>query len=157
MKLAQAFGGLGTAIRTRSFELNGHTFKVKVPLTSELEAMQERIKEPCKETADKYFAELTKTVYEKKEEFEKVDKVVFKDDDILIDGKSMREIAQQKAVSEKQTVELFKLLIPEDDQFDMSDLTYKMIDELFPFSIQLEIIEQISKAISPEYKDTRGK
>ena len=47
-QLANAFGKdfvkNKEAVRTRTFTLGGHTFKVKVPLTSEFEAMQERIK-----------------------------------------------------------------------------------------------------------------
>ena len=42
-------------VRTRSFELGGHTFKVKVPLTAEFEAMQERMKVVSDENVNKYF------------------------------------------------------------------------------------------------------
>jgi len=156
MNLAKAFG-VSSAIRTRSFELNRHQFKVRVPLTAELEAMHERLKVVDKEISDKYYADLTKVVNDNKEEYAKIDNVQITDDDVLIDGKSMREIADQKALAERRIVELFRLLVPEEKDFDMATIDYPMIDELFPFAIQLEIIENISKTISPEYKETRGK
>jgi hypothetical protein len=44
-RLSSAFGSNYTAdsLRTKTFELGGHTFKVRVPLTKEMEAIQERI------------------------------------------------------------------------------------------------------------------
>ena len=52
---------------------------------------------------------------------------------------------------------MFKLIVPEQIDFDMNTITYSMIEELFPFSIQLEIIEGITNTISPGYKATKGK
>lgn len=160
MNLSQAFGKLAQdkiAVRTRSFTLNGHTFKVRVPLTSELDAMQERLKEPVIELEQKYYEQLTKGLDENREVLEKTEGIEVKDDDIVIEGRSLRELAKQKALSERRIVEMFKLLIPEDTSFDMNTITYDMIDELFPFSIQVEMMELISKTISPDYKEIRGK
>ena len=55
-------------LRIRSFEMNGHTFKVKVPLTAEFEAIQERSKNPDQVLVEKYYSELTKEFVGKKDE-----------------------------------------------------------------------------------------
>lgn len=42
-RLASAFGET-TSLRTKTFELGGHTFKVRIPLSKELDALHERVK-----------------------------------------------------------------------------------------------------------------
>jgi hypothetical protein len=155
MSLAQALGGFESgAFRIRTFELNGHTFKVKVPLTAEMEAMAERLKEPAPELIEKHYQNLTSGL---DAEVLKAGGVEVLEDDYIIEGKSLRDLAKQKALAEKRIVEMFKLLVPADKEFDMATITYDMIDELFPFAIQLEVMENIAKTISPDYKERRGK
>ena len=144
-------------LRVRSFEMNGHTFKVKVPTTLEYEAINESIKVVDDELVEKYYQELSKPFIDKKEEFEKESDIQYKDNDIVIKDRSMRETAINKVITEKRITEMFKLIVPEQADFDMNTITYSMIEELFPFSIQLEIIEGITNTISPGYKATKGK
>lgn len=157
MSLNKAFGSLDGAFRTRTFDLNGHTFKVKVPLTVEMEAMQERLKKPCAATEKKHYDDLTKTFLDNKDAAKDIEGVEIKKDDVIVEGRSLKELAKQKALSERRIEEMFKLLVPEEEGFDMSTITYAMIDEMFPFAIQIEIMEAISRTISPDYKDRRGK
>lgn len=159
MKLSQAFGkkfaDKAVSIRTRSFDLGGHTFKVRVPLTSEMEAIQERFKEADEASAEKYYEQLTATL--DKDILAGAEGIEVTDDDIVVEGRSMRELAKQKAVAEQRIVEMFRLLVPEEADFDMATVTYDMIEELFPFSIQIEMMEAISKTIAPDYKAQRAK
>ena len=157
--LAQAFGGKfdKTIIRTRSFELGGHTFKVKVPLTSEVELMNERLKVKDEESIEKYYKKLTSELIANKDKAVGTIKVEFLENDVILDGRSMREAATNKSNTDRQITEMFKYLVPEEDGFDMNTITYEMIDELFPFSIQVQVMEQIAETISPDYSSTRGK
>jgi hypothetical protein len=82
--------------------------------------------------------------------------IIFKENDITIQGRSMMDTAKNKYLTEYRILEMIKLLVPEEG-YSLNDLTYAEIDELFPFSIQLELIEKIGDVISPAYKDTRGK
>ena len=43
-RLSSAFGEKyqSNALRTKSFELGGHTFKVRIPLTKEMEVIQQK-------------------------------------------------------------------------------------------------------------------
>lgn len=154
--LGKSFTQNKDQIRIRTFELGGHIFKVKVPLTVELEAMQERLKEPDEAIIDGYYKDLAGQFLDNKEESEKVG-VVFKENDVIVSDRSLREAAVNKAMAQMRITEMFKLLVPEDKDFDMANITYPMIEELFPFSVQLEVMEAIGKAISPEYKAQRGK
>lgn len=141
------------AVRIRTFELGGHTFKVKVPLTVEFEIMQERMKTVDEEKIEKYYKDITKEL----QKDNNIEGIVFTDDDILVDNRSMRETAKNKAVAEQRITEFFKLLVPDDDKFDMNTITYEMIEELFPFPIQMQIMEEISRVVSIQYEVQKGK
>ena len=145
------------SLRIRSFEMGGHTFKVKVPLTAEYENMLEAVKIVDDNKVNKYYDELSKEFINNKSEFEKQEEVVFTDNDILLKGTSLRETAKNKAILENRILSLIKLIVPEEEGFDMSTITYNMVEELFPFSIQIQLIEEISLVISPSYKTVKGK
>jgi hypothetical protein len=158
-QLSQAFGKKfdKEAVRTKSFEYGGHNFKVKVPLTSEYEALFEAVKIVDDEKVKQYYDDLTKQFLENKDKLDPELGVVFKDDDVEIQGRSMMDTAKNKAITENRIVAMIRLLVPEEKDFDMSTITYAMVEELFPFSVQLELVELIGEVISPSYKDTKGK
>lgn len=151
--LSQAFGTKFNkdALRIRSFEFNGHTFKVRVPLTAESDAMFERLKQPNQELIEKYYKDLTTGITESNE------KVEITDNDIIIDGRSLREAAKSKVMIQARITEMIRLLVPEEEGFDMSTITYEMVDELFPFAIQIQLMELIGETVSPNYNTTKGK
>lgn len=151
--LSQAFGTKFNkdALRTRTFEFNGHTFKVRVPLTAESDAMFERLKQPNEELIEKYYNDLTTGITESS------DKVEITDNDIIIDGRSLREAAKSKVMIQARITEMMRLLVPEEEGFDMSTITYDMVDELFPFAIQIQLMELIGETVSPNYNTTKGK
>jgi hypothetical protein len=139
------------ALRIRSFEFNGHTFKVKVPLTAESDAMFDRLKSPDETLVNKFFQEMSKGFTEPS------DTVQITDNDVIIDGRSIREAASNKALIQTRVTEMIRMLVPEEEGFDMSTVTYEMIDELFPFAIQIQLMELIGETVSPNYNTTKGK
>jgi hypothetical protein len=158
-QLSQAFGKKfdKDTIRIRTFEFNNHTFKVKVPLTSEYEAIVESAKEVDETKVKKYYDELSKNFVEQKDNLDPSLGVVFKENDIEIQGRSLQETAKNKVITENRILSMFQLLVPEEKDFDMKTITYEMVEELFPFSVQLEMVELIGTIISPSYKEAKGK
>ena len=144
-------------VRIRSFDFNGHTFKVKVPLTSEYEAMMLRVNEADEEKVEKYYTELTKTFIENKDNLDPELGVIFRENDVELQGRSLRHTAKTKVITENQITAMVQMLVPEEKDFDMSTITYEMVEELFPFSVQMELLQRISEVISPSYKETKGK
>jgi hypothetical protein len=157
MTLATAFGFNQDTIRTRSFEYGGHAFKVKVPLTAETDAMFERMKQVDQTLADQFYSDMANPFISNREKFENDDDVKFEDDDVIVKGYSLRETAKNKTLTQKRIVELFRLLVPLEKEFDMSSVDYAQIDEIFPFAIQMELADEIAKVISPNYTETRKK
>jgi hypothetical protein len=139
---------------TRSFELGGHTFKVRIPLVAESDAIYKKVSEPNEETVEKVYQEITKPL--RQFENNQTEGFQFTDDDILVEGRSMREAAKNKAITEARITEFFKLLVPEMEGVSLEDLTYADIQEEFPMSVQMQIVEKIGEAISPTYREARG-
>jgi hypothetical protein len=130
--------------------MGGHTFKVKVPLTKEFEEMQVRMELIDDEIIDIYYQDLIK-------DLEEGENCHITEDDVLVDGNSMKAAATNKRILEQRITELFRLLVPEEADFDMANITYPMIDELFPLPIQLQVIKNISETVSPGYEEVKGK
>lgn len=144
------FAALGdlSNLRIKSFELGGHTFKVRVPLTKEMEEISDRIEQiPAEEINERY-----KKMSSGFHNGEKIEGIEIKDDDVLVNGRSTRELAESAIKIERRVIEYFKLLVIDGD---LDGLTYQEIEDSFPFSVQLELITKISEAIQPGYKEQR--
>lgn len=159
-KLAQFLGSgyeqKRTNIFTRQFELGGHTFKVRVPLIAESDEIYKRVMEPDAQTIERLYTEMTDPLQKFKEEATEESGFVFTDNDVVVSGRSMREAAKNKAMTEARIVEYIKLLVPENSENSLADLTYADIELEFPMSVQLLLCEKIGEAISPTYKEARG-
>lgn len=154
MSIAKSLKINQDAIRMRSFDFNGQTLRVRVPLTAEADELYEKIKEPSPELVKEKYEELSKPLLEKRKELEKSEDIKFADDDIIVGGNSVRELARTQAGGETRILETFKLLVPADGK-DMKDLTYEQINEDLPLPIQLELVKKITEVISPSYEESR--
>ncbi len=154
-KFSKAFGERyekhKLSIMTRTFELGGHTFKVRVPQVGELEAIYNFKYSPDDALVETMYQEMVKDLLKLNDPaIEKLD------NDVVVDGRSMRDAAITKLGLQHRIVEYFKLLIPETTE-TLDDLTYADIEAEFPLPIQMEFVEKINQVISPDYKESRGK
>lgn len=157
-KFSSAFGEKYQAnkknLLTRSFELGGHTFKVRIPLVSESDEIYKKVAEPDDDTVEKIYVEITSSL--RQFETTQTEEFKFTDNDVLVNGRSMREAAKNKAITEARITEFFKLLVPELEGASLENLTYADIEEEFPLPVQMQIVEKIAEVISPTYKEARG-
>lgn len=157
-KFSSAFGDKYQSnkknLLTRTFELGGHIFKVRIPLVSESEKIYRKVSEPDEETIENIYQTITAPLQQYKDN--QTEEFKFTENDILVEGRSMREAAKNKAITESRITEFFKLLVPELEGASLEDLTYKDIEEEFPISVQMQIVEKIGDVISPTYRETRG-
>lgn len=149
MKLSESLKINTDNIRIRDFTMAGQKLRVRVPLAAEMETMNKRINDV---DWKKKYDEFSIPLIERKDIL-KGEKIEFADDDILVDGRSIKETAILAAQTNARIVEMFKLLIPVDG--DLENLTYEEIESEFPFSVQLEISKKIAEVISPGYEETR--
>ena len=142
------------SILTRTFELGNHTFKVRVPSVQEIESIYEYFKNPDEKEIEEIYQELSKDLIKFKDETN--NSVEFKDNDIIVDGRSIKEAAKNKSTIQHRIVEYIKFLIPEDGQ-TLEGIEYKDIEEEFPLAIQLTLVDKINEVIAPDYKESRLK
>lgn len=155
MSFAQSLKINADSVRIRSFDFNGQTIRVRVPLTVEADALYEKIKEPSAELVKQKYDELSAPLLLKRNELEETDNdIKYLEDDIVLAGTSIKELAKSQAEGETRILETFRLLVPMDGK-DMSTLTYEEINADLPLPIQLELVKKISEVISPNYEESR--
>lgn len=146
-RLGSAFKN-SDGLRLKTFELGGQIFRVRIPLTKEMEAMEQRI--------DKVDAEEEQRRYEKMVagfSDTTIEGVVKTENDFVVDGRSTREMVRMVLKMENRVVEFIKLLVPVDGTLD--DITYEEIDAEWPMSVQLDLLAKINEVIAPGYKEER--
>jgi hypothetical protein len=52
-------------------------------------------------------------------------------------------------------VQYIKFLIPETGSLE--DITYEDVENEFPLTVQMTLVEKINEVISPDYKDIKSK
>jgi hypothetical protein len=147
-KLTSAFGEISN-LRTKSFELAGYNFNVRVPLTRELDAMQDRIEKYDQAEYQKRFDKMTSSFRQS----QAIEGIVVTDDDVVVEGRSTKELVQTILQMENRMVEYIRLLVPVNGTLD--EITYEDIEAEWPTAVQLEVLAKISEAIQPGYKDSR--
>jgi hypothetical protein len=151
--LGESYQAKREELRIRKFELGGHTFKVRVPVVAETDAIFKRINEPDEAKIQELFEKLSKPLLEFKDDAEKTG-FEFTDNDILIEGKSTRQTVRTQVMTQTRITEFIKLLVPVEGT--MADITYEDIEAEFPMSTQLALVEKIAEVISPTYRESRG-
>ena len=144
-------------IITRRFELGGFVFRVRVPLVAETDAIYQRISEPDEQRVNEVYEALVEPLMKYKDDPEaKESGFTFLESDILVQGKSMREAAKNKVMTETRIVEYVRLLVAENPENSLADITYADIEAEWPLNVQLALCEKIGEVISPTYKETKG-
>ncbi len=135
-------------IRVKTFEYRNHTFKVRVPLSKEMDDLYKRVaildEEKVKHRLEKMTSALRDT---------NIEGIEVIDDDVVVDGRSTKETVSSVIQMEQRIVEYMKLLVPDNGSLD--DLSYEDIEEEFPLQIQFEMLEKIMEVIQPGYKDAK--
>jgi hypothetical protein len=120
-------------------------------LAIELEAINKRVSEVDVEAKTK---ELIEPLMQKKKDLQS-ESIVYTKDDVIVDGRSTKELAKMSAQTEQRILEMVKLLVPEMEGASMDALTYEEINQEFPFPVQLELMKKIAEVISPGYEEAR--
>lgn len=136
-------------LRTKTFELGGHVFKVRIPLTKEMEQIEEAIEKINPDELQSRYEKMsasfrTGTV---------IEGVEITKDDVIIEGRSTKDLVKKIIMMENRMVQFIRLLVPEVGTLD--DITYEDIDAEWPMAVQLEMIAKITESIQPGYKDSR--
>ena len=126
---------------------------MRVPVVAETDAIFKRVSEPDEVKEQAVYDKLAQPMMQFKEDAEKTG-FEFLEDDIIINGNSLKQTAKTQVMTQARITEYIKLLVPVEGTMD--DITYEDIEAEFPMSTQLALIEKITEVISPTYRESRG-
>ena len=159
-KLASALGAKYESKRSglfiRSFDLGGHTFKVRIPTVAESDAIYAKIAAPDEAEIEDAYQKIVAPLAQFRNQKDLDSEFEFTENDVLIDGRSLRETAKTKIQTQTRITEFVKLLVPENSEDSLEGLTYADVEAEFPIAVQMMLIEKIAEAVSPNYKESRG-
>lgn len=136
--------------------------RVRVPLKREMEQMLERISNPSPELIEKIYERMSKPLRESIAEggddfLEVLNKekqvITVLDDDIVLDGNSVKQVATFTAMWETKVQEFFHLL--QSESGEPINETYEQIAEEFPEAVIRQIVEDIEASVKPDYKTAK--
>jgi hypothetical protein len=151
-------------LKTIHLEIGNAKFslKVRIPLKKEMEDLIDKIAHPdpavVEEIYEKLAGPLKKTVEDGGEEFAKAMSesetgLVVTDDDVILQGSSVRQVATFTAMWETKVQEYFHLL--QSETGEAINETYAEIAEEFPEPVIRQIVDDIEAAIKPDYKTAK--
>ena len=146
-RLASAFKN-SDSLRLKTFELGGQIFRVRIPLTKEMETIEQRISKIDEAEEQRRYEKMVAGFGDID-----IEGIVKTENDVVVEGRSTRDMVRSILQMENRVVEFIKLLVPTDGTLD--DITYEEIDAEWPFTVQLEILAKISEVIAPGYKEER--
>lgn len=165
-KLGASYSQVRDQVKIKKIEVTvgsvAFNLRVRVPLKREMELMLERISYPSPELVERVYARLSKplkdSIAEGGDDFLQVlnaDKqiITVTENDIIVDGNSVRQVATFNAMWETKVTEFFHLL--QSESGEPIDETYEQISEEFPEPVIRQIVEDIESAIKPDYKTAK--
>jgi hypothetical protein len=165
-KLGPSYEAIRSAarIKTIQVELNDVQFdlKVRVPVKREMDEITAKLSTPDSTLVEKLYEEMSKplrdTVSNVEDGFLDAlnadgEKMKFTDNDVIVSGTSVRNVATLTALWQRQ-VELFFALLQTPTGEPVTE-TYDDIANEFPEQVIREIVKKIDDAIRPSYKDAK--
>ena len=132
--------------------------RVRIPLKQEMESISETIvavdETKVEALYEKLSAPVKKSINEGGEGFlEKLNKdkdfIIVRDNDMIVDGNSIKNVATMSVMWQSKVEEYFHLLISETG--DPINETFEQIEQEFPDEVIKTIVDEIDKSIKPTY------
>jgi hypothetical protein len=151
MKLQDRFGSAFQRQKYADIDFAGHPLKVYMPTRKEMLELEGKIKNPPDALVEQEYAKLVET-FEKLYKVNQSVSVERKDNDIVVDGRSLKEASRFKAQEIMREIALINLVGFEEGQ-ELFALSYEEISESFSPAQIKHLTDLIEKAVNPDYKD----
>lgn len=141
---------------TKSIRIGEMTLKIRIPTVLEQELMNKRMIELDEKKIQEVYEQKSADLMKFKGTEDVPDWVEYTDNDIIVQGKSMRESVRTGVAVETRIMEALKLIVP-DEGHDWSEVTYDDIQAEWPFEAQVIVVTKIFEAINPSYSEIKEK
>jgi hypothetical protein len=163
-KLGQNIDSKSLSIKKIHIDLGDISFglRVRIPLKKEIENINAKVITPNEKKVNTIYEKLSqpllKTIEEGGDKFLEVlnqsNKMIeVLENDLIVDGTSLRQIASYQAIEESRIESYFQLLISETNE-PITE-AYDEIMAEFPEFVVKEIIKEIQNAIHPDYSSAK--
>ena len=165
-KLGASFNEVKNQIKFRTINIDlgevKFDLKVRILLKREMEDLVAAISSPPKEKVAEIYAKFTapilKSIEEGGEGFldavnSEKQMLIVKDDDIIVDGSSVKQVASLSASWQIKVEKYFSLL--QSDSGEPITENFEQISEEFPESVIRKIVEEIENALKPNYGEVK--
>ena len=165
-KLGSSYESIKNATKQKKIKITFNDveceLKVRVPFKREMEEITAKISLPNEELVEAIYTILStpikETVTNAGDGFidavnAEGDKLKITDNDVIVDGTSVRQVATVSAIWQTQVEQYFSLLLTESGE--PVNETFDQISEEFPEYAIREIVAKIGDAIKPNYEDTK--
>jgi hypothetical protein len=151
MRLQDKFGSAFQRQKYADIDFAGHPLKVYLPTRKEILELEGKIKNPPDALLEQEYTKLVDT-FEKIYKINQSIAVERKDDDIVVDGRSLKQAARFKAQDIMREIALINLVGFEEGQ-ELFALSYEDISESFSSAQIKHLTDLIEKAVNPDYKE----
>ena len=165
-KLGKGYEEVRASARFKTIQIdcNDVTFelKVRIPVKREMETLVSSITEPddvrVQQVYEQLGAPLRKTLEDAGDDFLNAlnkdnEKIKITENDVIVDGTSVRQVAKMTVISQLQVEKYFSLL--HSATGEPITESYEEIAEEFPEAVIKEIVAKIDEAIKPNYKESK--
>ena len=165
-KLGRSYDQVRAQAKLKTIEIDAgevkFNLKVRVPLKREMEAIVDEIAKPDSDRIqaiyERFSRPLRESITEGGEEFLKTlnsekQVITVLDDDMIVDGNSIRQFATFTAMWETKVERYFHLI--QSETGEPVTESFAEISEEFPEPIIRQIVETIESAIRPDYKNSK--
>jgi hypothetical protein len=151
MRLQDKFGSAFQRQKYADIDFAGHPLKVYLPTRKEILELEGKIKNPPDALLEQEYTKLVDT-FEKIYKINQSIAVERKDDDIVVDGRSLKQAARFKAQDIMREIALINLVGFEEGQ-ELFALSYEDISESFSSAQIKHLTDLIEKAVNPDYEE----
>jgi hypothetical protein len=165
-KLGSSYEQVKEKAKIKTFTVNAgevkFNLKVRIPLKKEMEEIIDKIQNPSAEKIESVYKRLTAPIISSVEEggenfIEAINSsknmISIKDDDIVLDGTSVRAVSTLTAIWESKVEQFFYLL--QSETGEPINESYEQICDEFPEVIIKLIVEEIESAVKPNYTNSK--
>jgi hypothetical protein len=165
-KLGSSFNEVKNQIKLRTINIDlgevKFDLKVRILLKREMEDLVSAIASPPKEKVEEIYKNFTapilKSIEEGGEGFldainSEKQMLIVKDDDIIVDGSSVKQVASLSASWQIKVEKYFSLL--QSDSGEPINENFEQISEEFPESVIKKIVEEIENVLKPNYGEVK--
>ena len=151
MKLQERLGNFQRT-KYKTIDFNGHQLQVYIPTRNEMQSLVEKIKRPSDPMIEAEYQDILKSLWEVCSPSD--DGIEIKDNDVIVQGTSMRVSARYKAIAKMREIAMISLVgFKEGD--DLFALSYEDISETLSEVDIKHLVELVQKTANPDYEETR--